>query len=99
MLTLPSINIIQIHRSSYPELGYELTAKGQNKEWTNHQFSNPLQSNPDSFDYLLCLGVVNCSSKETHLPHKSRQLIWSFEPSREQRRRYSLNQAQLFKLN
>ncbi len=91
LLALPHIRIIPIHPSSYINLKYRYDVS-QN-EFTKYTFPNPLQSNPESFDYFLCLDV-ECRGNIEELSSISRQLIWDFKPSNR-----FLPEAQLFKLN
>ncbi|ACB52697.1 unknown [Crocosphaera subtropica ATCC 51142] len=96
ILAFPNSEIVPIHASSYSNLDYKYP--GLQSELTNYQFSNPLQSNPESFDYLLCLDV-KCEKNSEELSFLSPKLIWHFQPSKQGLELPNLPEAQLFELN
>lgn len=91
LFALPHVTIIPIHSSAYMNLKYRYDFSPN--EFTSYPFPNPLKSNPESFDYFLCLDV-ECSGNIEELSSISHQLIWDFKPSQG-----FIPEAQLFKLN
>jgi hypothetical protein len=96
LMALPEVDLIPIHTSSYPNIEYRF--EGLHNEFTAYPFPNPLKTNLDSFDYLLCLDV-KCKEASNEVLSIPNQLIWHFIPSEAQVRKLIIPDAQLFKLH